>query len=185
MTFDNLMKELPAKDSNPFQCAEAKADKENDDKAGGVTLYKGDKVRDIAICNKCNFRRTIYSMWKLNSKQQQLSKCQQKKRLEDLETFKESYVYGDECTVEGYETKRMLRCGGMMESQYFTFAKKSTNEWSVDICCMCLSDEALLSVDKMKEKILQVGGRTPLLMCNFCAELGIMPPTTNPATSFK
>ena len=45
-------------------------------------------------------------------------------------------------------------------------------------------DEALLSVDKMMEKFPQVGGRTPLLMCDFCADLGIMPPTTNASTSF-
>ena len=61
--------------------------------------------------------------------------------------------------MEGYETKRTLQCGGMMESQYFIFAKKCTNQWSVNICCMCASDEALLSVDKMKENFPQVGGR--------------------------
>ena len=184
MTFDDLMKQLPAKDSNPFQRAEAKADKNNDDEAGGSKLFKGDKVCDIVICNKCNFSRAIYSMLKINSKQQHLSKRQQKERLEDLESFKESYECGDECTVEGFETKRTLRCGSMMESQYFTFAKKSTNEWSADICCMCASDESLLSVDEMKEKFPEVGGKTPLRMCNFCADLGIMPPTTNAARSY-
>ena len=49
---------------------------------------------------------------------------------------------------------------------------------------MCASDEALLSVDNMKETFPKVGGKTPLCMCNFCAELGIIPPTTNAATSF-
>ena len=156
MTFDDLMKQLPAKDSNPFQRAEAKADKNNDDEAGGSKLFKGDKVCDIVICNKCNFSRAIYSMLKINSKQQHLSKRQQKERLEDLESFKESYECGDECTVEGFKTKRTLRCGSMMESQYFTFAKKSTNEWSADICCMCASNEALLSVDEMKENFLKL-----------------------------
>ena len=86
--------------------------------------------------------------------------------------------------MEGYETKRTLRCGHMLESQYFTFAKKATNNWSVDICCMCASDENLLSVDEMKDKFPEVGGKTPLRMCNFCAGLGIMPPTTSAARSF-
>ena len=122
------MKELPNKDSHPFQCAQAKADKSSDDTAGGSKLFKGDKVRDIAICNNCNFGRAIYSMWKINSTQQGLSKQEQQKGLKDLETFKESYLCGDACTVEGFETKRTLRCGKMIESQYFTFAKKSTNE---------------------------------------------------------
>ena len=31
MTFNQLMKELPDKDSHPFQCAQAKSDKETDD----------------------------------------------------------------------------------------------------------------------------------------------------------
>ena len=184
LTFQQLMKELPNKDSHPFQCAQAKADKSSDDTAGGSKLFKGDKVRDIAICKNCNFGRAIYSMWKINSTQQGLSKREQQKRLKDLETFKESYLCGNACTVEGFETKRTLRCGEMIESQYFTFAKKSTNEWSVDICCMCGNDEALLSIDNMKDKFPQIGGRTPLRMCDFCANLGIMPPTTNAATSF-
>ena len=49
LTFKQLMKELPNKDSHPFQCAQAKADKCSDDTAGGSKLFKGDKVRHIAF----------------------------------------------------------------------------------------------------------------------------------------
>ena len=72
LTFKQLMKELHHKDSHPFQCAQAKADKSSDDTTGGSKLFKGDKVCDIAICNNCNFDRTIYSIWKINCTQQGL-----------------------------------------------------------------------------------------------------------------
>ena len=68
-------------------------------------MFKGDKVRDIAVCQDCSFPRIITAMSQLNSRGLGLSKTDQKKRLNELETFKDSYVCGDPCPVEGFETR--------------------------------------------------------------------------------
>ena len=71
-------------------------------------MFKGDKVRDIAVCQDCNFPRIIAAMSQLNSRGLGLSKTEQKKRLDELETFKDSYVCGDPFPVKGFETRRAL-----------------------------------------------------------------------------
>lgn len=111
-----------------------------------------------------------------------LSKIQQKQRLDELDKFKDTYVCGDSCPVEGFETRRTLRCGDFVETQYFTYAK-GTNDHSVDICCYCCSPDDPLTVDEMK-KVFDCGGQQPLRLCASCAELKIKPPMTNAATSF-
>ena len=86
--------------------------------------------------------------------------------------------------MEGFETRRALRCGDFVQSQYYQYAKKSDNDWSVDLCCYCCNAEELLSVDETKEPFPECSGRTPLRFCKFCSNLGIKPPTTNAATNF-
>ena len=182
MSFDQLKKELPPLDKDPFQAEETKADKKADDAAGGTKLFKGDKVRDIAICNGCNFPRAIFSMHQLKSKKLKLTSQEQNKRLQQLKQFKENYTCGDTCPVEGYETRRILRCGHFVETQYFTFAK-SRDDWNADICCYCCNEDNLLSVDQIKIKF-NIGGKQPLHICEYCSSLEIMPPTTNASTNF-
>ena len=89
---------------------------------------------------------------------------------------------GDSCPVEGFETRRALRCGDFVETQFFTYAK-GVNDWNVAICCYCCSPDDLLTVDQMKEKF-DCGGQQPLRLCKSCGELGIKPPMTNAATNF-
>ena len=97
--------------------------------------------------------------------------------LAQLEAFKDNYVCGDACPVDGFETKRDLRCGDFVEVQYFTYAR-GMNDWPVDICCYCCNSEDLLTVDEMKEAY-DTGGKQPLRLCKYCKSLNIEPPTTN------
>ena len=83
---------------------------------------------------------------------------------------------GDSCPVEGFETRRTLRCGDFVETQFFTYAK-GANDWNVGICCYCCSPDDLLTVDQMKETF-DCGGQQPLRLCESCAELRIKPPMT-------
>ena len=50
-------------------------------------------------------------MRQLKSRALNLSQQGQKKLLQELDNFKETYKCGDACPVEGYETRRILRCG--------------------------------------------------------------------------
>ena len=179
MNFEKLKAELPKKDKGVFLSDATKADQKADADAGGSDLFKGSKVRDIARCTMCSFPRIIVSKSALNKRTPKLSQKEKKQLLNQLEDFKGEYVCGDPCPVDGFETKRDIRCGDFVETQYFTFAK-GNNNWSVDICCYCCNDEDLLSVDKMKEKF-NTGGKQPLRLCNYCASLKIQPPTTNAA----
>ena len=78
LSFNQLKKELPPLDRDPFQAEETKADKKADNDAGGSKLFKGQKVRDIAICNNCDFPRAIFSMRQLKSRALNLSQQGQK-----------------------------------------------------------------------------------------------------------
>ena len=182
LSFEQLKKELPKLDGDPAQSKEDKEDKKADTDAGGSNLFKGQKVRDIVPCTECQFPRCIYSMYKLNSSNLGLSKSQQKKRLDELDKFKDTYLCGDSCPVEGFETRRALRCGDFVETQFFTYAK-GANDWNVGICCYCCSPDDLLTIDQMKEQF-DCGGQQPLRLCKSCGELGIKPPMTNAATNF-
>ena len=88
MSLDRPKKDLPEINKNPFQKEEDKLDKT----AGGSKLFKGDKVRGIAVCQDCNFPRIIATMSQLISRGLGLSKTDQKKRLDELEAFKDLYV---------------------------------------------------------------------------------------------
>ena len=121
-------------------------------------------------------------MRQLKSRALNLSQQGQKKLLQELDNFKENYTCGDACPVEGYETRRILRCGDFVETQYFTFAN-GRDDWNSDICCYCCSDENILSLDQMKKKF-DTGGKQPLCLCEYCSSLEIMPPTTNASTNF-
>ena len=182
LTFKQLKKELPELDGNPAQSQEDKNDKKSDAEAGGSNLFKGQKVRRVTQCNGCQFPRCVYSMYAINSSKMGLSRTQQKKLLDELDKFTDSYVCGDGCPVEGFETKRTLRCGDFVETQFFTYAK-GANDWNVDICCYCCSPDDLLTVDQMKT-VFDCGGQQPLRLCKSCAELRIKPPMINAKTSF-
>ena len=80
-------------------------------------MFKCNKVRDIAACQDCNFPQIIAVMSQLNSQGLEISKTEQKKRLDELETFKDSCVCGDPCPGEGFETRRALQCGDFVQSQ--------------------------------------------------------------------
>eukprot|EP00957_Ditylum_brightwellii_P188967 14385122-Ditylum_brightwellii.AAC.1 len=109
-----------------------------------------------------------------------------------MQTFKEEgYVCGDACLVEGYHTKKSIRCGNFVESQYYKLGgtkKESKGELvgqlvDVDICCFCCSEEDIVSSDAIKEKY-NTGGKNLLPLCEVCFSLDIKPPTTNAATDF-
>ena len=182
MSFEQLKAVLPKLDKDEFESDQKKADMEADTQAGGSDLFKGSKVRDIVKCNDCDFPRIIVSMNALKNRKPKLSRKQQKQLLAQLEAFKDNYVCGDACPVDGFETKRDLRCGDFVEIQYFTYARGS-NDWPVDICCYCCNTEDLLTVDEMKVAY-DTGGRQPLRLCTYCSSLNIEPPKTNASTSF-
>ena len=93
LSFEQLKKELPKLDGDPAQSKEDKEDKKADTDAGGSNLFKGQKVRDIVPCTECQFPRCIYSMYKLNSSILGLSKSQQKKCLDELDKFKDTFIH--------------------------------------------------------------------------------------------
>ena len=130
----------------------------------------------------CSFPRNIYSFKGLKKRKPKLSPNERNDLLEQLESFKDSYVCGDICPVDGYESKRDLRCGDFVEVQYYSFAKKNNN-WSKDICCYCLNSDELLTLDEMKQKF-NTGGKQPLPLYTYYISLNIKPPTTNASTRF-
>ena len=119
-------------------------------KAGGSELFKCTNVWDVVKCNTCNFPHCIYLNYVLKSSKIELSEAHQKKLVDKLEVYKDSYVYSDACPVDHFETKHILRCRGFVEMQYFTFTK-GDNKFYVDICCYCCCWENLLSIEKTKE----------------------------------
>ena len=181
LSFDQLKEVLPKLDKNKFESDQKKADMKADTEAGGSDLFKGSRVRDIVKCNECDFPRIIVSMNALKNRKPKLSRQEQRQLLAQLDVFKDNYVCGDACPVDGFETKRDLRCGDFVEVQYFTYAR-GTNDWPVDICCYCCNTEDLLTVDKMKEAY-DTGGKQPLRLCKYCKSLNIQPPTTNASTN--
>ena len=182
LTFDKLKAELPLLDKKKFISNVIKADRKADNDVGGSSLFKGLNVRDIAKCNMCSFPRNIYSFKGLKKRKPKLSPNERNDLLDQLESFKDSYVCGDVCPVDGYESKRDLRCGDFVEVQYYTFAKKNNN-WSKDICCYCLNSDELLTLDEMKQTF-NTGGKQPLPLCTYCVSLNVKPPTTNASTRF-
>ena len=51
-------------------------------------MFKDKKVRDIAVCQDCNFLQIITAMFQLNRQGLGLSKTEQKERFNELETCK-------------------------------------------------------------------------------------------------
>ena len=100
---------------------------------------------------RCHLKYTVTPLGHLHSPGLNLSQQDQRKLLQELENFKENYTCGDACPVEGYETRRIVRCGDFVETQYFTFAN-GRDDWNSAICCYCCSDENVLSLDQMKKK---------------------------------
>ena len=117
MNFEKLKAELPKKDKGAFVSDATKADRKADADAGGSDLFKGAKVRDIATCTMCSFPRIIVSKNALNKRTPKLSRKEKKELLNQLEDFKGEYICRDPCPVDGFETKRDLRCGDFEETQ--------------------------------------------------------------------
>ena len=84
-------------------------DIEADSNTGGSELFKGNKVWDVVECDTCNFPCCIYSNYVLNSSKLDLSGAHQKKLFDKLQAYKDSYVCGNACPVDHFETKRILR----------------------------------------------------------------------------
>eukprot|EP00957_Ditylum_brightwellii_P131683 10043126-Ditylum_brightwellii.AAC.1 len=68
-----------------------------DSEAGGAKLFKGNKICDVATCKNCNKPRPIYTMHALKSQRHNLTLEQKKKRLDDLDLFKEEFICGMPC----------------------------------------------------------------------------------------
>ena len=102
MSFEQLKAVLPKLDKDEFESDQKKADMEADTQAGGSDLFKGSRVRDIVKCNDCDFPRIIVSMNALKNRKPKLSRKQQKQLLAQLEAFKDNYVCGDACSVDGF-----------------------------------------------------------------------------------
>jgi len=182
MTMDDLKKELPKLETHRYETDIVKKNVEADKVAGGSKLFKGSNVRDVATCGECQHLRPIYSMHSLTSSKNNLSSVQQKKKLDELELFKEEYVCGMTCPVKPFHVKQSTRCGEMNESQYYTFAC-NTSKFNERICSVCCNDEDIMSTEQIKEKI-DCGGRTPLPMCEYCLSQNITPPMTSSQTNF-
>jgi len=182
MTLNELKKELPKLEKHRFETEIVKNNVEADRKAGGSKLFKGSNVRDVATCGECQHPRPIYSLHSLTSSKNNLSSTQQKKKLDELESFKEKYVCGMPCLVKPFHVKQTTRCCEMVESQYYTFARRSS-KYNESICSVCCNDEDIMSTEQIKEKI-ECGGRTPLPMCKYCLSQNITPPMTSSQTNF-
>ena len=91
-----------------------KADRKADANAGGSELFKGEKVRDITECTSCSIPRTISSKHALHNRKPKLSWKEKTKLQNQLEKFKETYVCGYPCPINGFETKRGIRCGDFL-----------------------------------------------------------------------
>ena len=114
-TFEKLKAELPTKETDKHLSKFERKDKEADAKAGGSSLFKGEKVRDVVKCTRCDFPRAIYSMHALYNRTPRLPNKEKKIILQKLEDFKETYVCGDVCLVDDFVTKQNLRCGDFVE----------------------------------------------------------------------
>ena len=116
-----------------------------------MDIEAGTKVWDVVECNTCNFPCYIYLNYVLNISKLELSGAEQKKLVDKLEAYKDSYVCSDACPIDHFETKRILRCSDFVETQYFTFGK-GKNNWNLDTCCYCCWPDNLLTIDKIKEE---------------------------------
>ena len=186
LSFEKLKAVLPDTGKQTFLTEAQLADRKADKDAGGSDLFKGQNVRDIVECTKCSFPRIIVSKHTLHNRKPTLSRKEKKALLDELEDFKESYICGDPCPVDGFETKRDLRCGDFVQTQYFTFAKgKGNKDWSSNLCCFCCNSEDLLTIDEMKDEYPRLGGKQPLRLCKYCVSLKIEPPTTNASAKYS
>ena len=93
------------------------SDSKSDADAGGSELIKGKKVRDIAEFTIYSLPRTILSKYALHNRKPKLSQKEKAELQNQLEEFKETYICGDPCPVNGFETNRELRCGDVVEIQ--------------------------------------------------------------------
>ena len=146
-------------------------------------MFKAERVRDTITCTKCSKVGCIYSKFSLRSgKNTGLSKLQVKEALAKLELFKNGdYVCGDECTVEPFKTKRLIRCGQFVESAYYGYANGSG---TLDvICCFCGSDDNFVPQEEVELK-MNLTNMSPLPICQDCYERGITPPTVKAKTNF-
>ena len=147
-------------------------------------MFKGERVRDVVECSNCSKPRCIYSSYSLSSKQHyNLSKDVQKKKLAELELFKDSdYICGDKCPVEPFVTKQSIKCGQFVESMYYGFAKSKGKGKVIAICCFCSNDEDLV---EKEEVMLKLGTtKSPLPICQDCFGRNISPPVVNAVTNF-
>ena len=182
MTFDQLKAELPTLDKHPYESdiVQEKADADKD--AGGSSLFKGERVRDVATCITCDKVRCIYGMYSERKVGRNLSKNQMEKRMSKLEAFKEDFVCGMECPVDELHTRQSIRCGEFVESQYFVFAR-NTDNLTTQMCCFCCSEEDIMTTNQIAEKV-DCGGKAPLPLCKHCLDLRITPPMVNASTNF-
>lgn len=157
---------------------------QHDKDAGGSDLFKGQHVRAVVECYNCNKPRCIYGKYSFTGSVLKLSMEERVKRETELEQFQEAgFMCGEACPVEGMETKRSIRCGAFVETQYYTFAKKTTTKESAEICCNCCNDKDLVTKEQVAESVKLDGG-TPLPICKHCLDQKITPPTVNASTNF-
>eukprot|EP00957_Ditylum_brightwellii_P054821 4154770-Ditylum_brightwellii.AAC.1 len=116
INLDMLKKELPKLDKHWFETDFVKKNAAADSEGGGSKLFKGDKVHDVATCKNCKKPRPIYIMHTLKGKNHNLTPEQKKKRSDDLDLFKEEFVYGMHCPVKNFHVKLSIRCGEFVEN---------------------------------------------------------------------
>ena len=82
MTFDPLKAELPKTDNHPFNSADIKECKKENNEVGGSLLFKGERVRDAVECSKYSKPCCINYMYPFNNKRKyKYYKLEQEKNL--------------------------------------------------------------------------------------------------------
>ena len=117
LSFEQLKVDLPQNDKNTFLSNVTNVDRKADADAGGSELIKGKKVRDIAEFTIYSLPRTILSKYALHNRKPKLAQKEEAELQNQLEEFKKTYICGDPCPVNGFETKRDLRCGDFVKIQ--------------------------------------------------------------------
>lgn len=175
-----LLKHLPTKKDNDEEKISIQRSKNIDKKFS----FAASKVRSVVDCDHCGAPRCIYS----SSAVGQLG-GPSKKQIEDMEaTLENGYICGDEIKDGNglLYARAANRCGTSIESQYYNpnAGLKGGRILTEDRCAICYTAEDIVSADEIRKK-RDLGGKNPLLVCQYCFDKNFEIPCSGGRTNMK
>ena len=182
LTAEDLIKIIPTTANNDEEKKAMKAAREKDKGKD----FNSTKVRTTAKCVSCGALRAIYSNHKVG-----VNNGPTETELVNLERSIETdgYCCGDKLKKTGgklFYSRRAIRCGQPIEAAYYnpTTGTKGGRIVTDDICSVCYVDADLATPDEIRSKC-DLGGKTPLMMCRGCLNLGVDPPCSGARKNVK